>query len=220
MTAKHIGRFFGLVLIAVLIMALAVFISLIVPMPSGGAQTLPNAEQPPRHPKCKTVTARVYNKRVRLLRAITDSKRGTLTRKKQCKSRYKKLGIVVRKARANCKKKIRTTGASYYGYGDSGGIVGACGGHLLNPAYRNSFAILGTGNVASRCGQRFFFHRGGVTMSGIQADTGGGGGSAGGYPRTFDFWNPPNGGGLARGLGLTSAGLAAVQYSERNCWAR
>lgn len=224
MTAKHIGRFFGLVLIVVLIMALAVFISLVVPMPSGGAQTLLGAEQPPQHPKCKTVTAKVYNRRVRLLRTITDSKRGTLTRKKQCKSRYKKLGIAVRKARANCKKKIRTTGASYYGYGDSGGLRGACGTLLTTLRADYSFAILGTGNVRSRCGQTFYFHRNGVTRLGFQADTGGGGGNAGGYPRTFDFWNPPQGDGhrpgLARDLGLVSAGLGAVAYSQRNCWAR
>lgn len=168
--------------------------------------------------KCRRVSAHTYNKRLKKLDALT----GYRHRKKSrpvCIADYRALGRTVRKARRDCfKKYVHYTGSSFYGYGDSGGIVGSCGIHLLTARARNSFAILQSGDVASRCGQRFFFNRNGVTRSGIQADTGGGGGGVGGHARTFDFWNPPSGDGLARALGLTSSGLAVVAYSTRNCW--
>lgn len=187
--------------------------------------------------KCHTVTARTYNKRVRVLREITgDNTRGTLVKRKVCKhKRYAALLRTIKRERADCLRKTRrtnghdnagTTGASFYSYGDSGGLTGACGTFLPNPAADYSFAILSSGNVTSRCGQSFYFHRHGVTRWGFQADTGGGGGEADGLARTFDFWNAasnPTGKhrpGLAHDLKLTRDGLGRVQYSRNNCWAR
>jgi hypothetical protein len=210
-----IAHVLGYVLLALAALAAAIALSMMVPMPSAGGATekAPTPATGKPKPKCKTVTAKVYNKRIRLLRSVTDTKRGSLTHKKQCKSRYKKLGVIVRKARADCKKNIKTSGASYYDYGDSGGIIGSCGRNITTIGY--SFAILGTGDVASHCWQAFYFERNGNVIRAIQGDTGGGGGSAGGYPRTFDFY-----GGAATALGLRSAGLGAVNYSPHNCWAK
>jgi len=226
-----------------LLIALAALVA-IAAGPVSGSETPPLRAAADGHTsvkRCKTVTPHTYNKRVRLLREISgDNRRGTLTKRKRCKyGAYADLGRAVRKARADCLKKVNhpedhnrnkagTTGASFYSYGDSGGLTGACGTFLPNFSADYSFAILGTGDVRSVCGQRFYFHRHGVTRSGFQADTGGGGGYAGGYPRTFDFWNPNqecvNGRchrpGLARDLRLTSADLGSVQYSKHNCWAR
>lgn len=216
MLAKNIARFIGYTLIGLIALACAIFISLMVPMPSAGGETVtgPTAQtSKPKKPTCHHVTAATYNKRVRLLRSLTgDNKRGTLTKHRKCKyGAYAALGRVVRKARADCLKHVQTSGASYYDYGDSGGIIGACGRNITTIGY--SFAILGTGNVASHCWQAFYFERNGNVIRAIQGDTGGGGGSAGGYPRTFDFY-----GSAATALGLRSAGLGAVNFSTNNCW--
>lgn len=184
---------------------------------SFGAADPPGGSVPAAKP-CKTVTPKVWNRYVGKLDRLTGRRHHRATRK-VCKSKFRQLKRDIRQAKKDCLRRfVRTTGASYYGYNDSGGIVGACGLHLMTRRAQYSFAILGTGNVQSRCGQRFYFHRNGVTRSGIQADTGGGGGSAGGYPRTFDFWAHPSGHSLAHDLGLIGAGLGVVQYSTRNCW--
>lgn len=229
MTAKTIARSIGLALLIALAFAALLLVALVVPMPSDAAGPPPTGPTGSVKTECQKVKASKWNHLVRIERQLDGHSAHRTRSKPICTDQYKVFKRHVKKVRADCLRKVRRpdlfrsknagiTGASYYSYGDSGGIVGACGLHLLTPAATNSFAVLQTGNVPSRCGQRFYFHRNGVTRSGIQADTGYGGGSAGGYPRTFDFWNPPSGGGLARALGLTSDGLGAVSYSRRNCW--
>lgn len=208
----------ALICAAVILIAGLYVGALIVTTPARGDETQPDAA-PVRPLTCSHVRASKWNHLIRVERTLDGHSAHRLRNKPICVKDYKAFKRHVKQVRADCiHRHVKWSGASYYSYGDSGGIVGACGTHLLDASARYSFAILGTGNVRSRCGQHFFFKRNGVVRRGVQADTGGGGGSAGGYPRTFDFWNPPSGGGLARDLGLISAGLAAVQYSPVNCW--
>lgn len=174
-----------------------------------------------------TVAPAIYNRHVRKLNTLRGRHYGERHYRKRVNRRvdcdkYRTLKSYVKKARADCWRASKPTGASFYGYADSGGLTGACGHYLPNRSNDYSFAVLRSGNVTSDCGQVLWFTVGGEWYRGHQADTGDGGGSVGGYPRSLDFWNPPSGGGLAmeaRALGLTTAGLAVVRYSRMNCGA-
>lgn len=184
----------------------------------------------PHYQPC-TVKASVYNKYVRKLNAVKGKKvRRTVKRRMACR-KLRAVKTRLKAARVDCWEASKLTGASFYGYADSGGLTGACGDYLPNRSSDYSFAVLRSGNVRSDCGQVFWFTVGGKWHRGHQADTGDGGGSVyqdgRAYPRSLDFWNPTHGGGLARervarlgrALGLTTAGLAVVRYGKHNCGA-
>lgn len=158
---------------------------------------------------CKTVTAKVFNKRVRVLDKLTGKRHHKASRK-VCKSHYRKLGRKVRKARADCKRKARSTEASvFWPGGDSGGMIGSCGWHLGN--FKYGFAELGMGRYMGGvpCGATRYIHGPGGTVAAKKIDIGFGSGSVG---RGIDLWNAT---GPAVGIGN---GIGQVTYSVRNCW--
>lgn len=180
---------------------------------SFGASAPPGAEPSrPVAPACHTVTAKVFNRRVRILDKLTGKRHHKASRK-VCKSHYRKLGAKVRKARADCLRRARRTEASvYWPGGDSGGMTGSCGWYLGN--YRYGFAELGMGSYMGHlpCGTVVYVHGpNGRTVAAPKLDVGYGSGSSG---RAIDLWNRT---GPAVGIGN---GIGQVTYSTRNCWIR
>lgn len=173
-------------------------------MPSDAATESPPKDQQPTvrlERPCKTVTAHVFNKRVRVLDQITGRRHHKASRK-VCKSHYAKLGARVRKARAHCIRRSSSAIASVYGpgYGDSAST--ASGVRLTD-------ATVGVAHKSIAFFTRFYFHYRGRTMRAPVIDRG---------PyiagRTWDLTE-----GLRVGLGFP-IGVDAVVTSSRNCWAR
>lgn len=150
--------------------------------------------------KCPTVTAKVYNRYVRELDAITGKRHHRASRK-VCKSHFDKLKVKIRAARAACKRLANHAIASHYGRGD--GFLGgplACGGHLYA-------GQIGTAHKYLPCGTILYMKdRKGNGLKVRVIDRG---------PfvagRDFDLtsWT-------ADRIGI--GGVGSITYSRRNCW--
>ena len=186
---------------------------------SFGAEDQPNV--PPVQPvrPCKTVTAKVFNRRVRVLDKITGKRHHKASRK-VCKSHYRKLGKKIRKARADCLReaprgRTHTTQASVFWPGsDSGGMISACNVNLWNVHY--GFAELGSGRAMGGlpCGTIIYL-RGPTGVIAIRKiDTGCGNDSprCESPGRDIDLYD-------RTGLAVGVHGTARVRWSLHNCWA-
>lgn len=160
------------------------------------AQAAPVAQKP----ACKSVTAKTFNKRVRVLDQITGKRHHRASRK-VCKSHFRKLLKKIRAARTTCKARARIGIASVYGPEFGDGTQTASGARLTSET-------IGVAHKTLPFWNRFYFYFRGRVVRAPVVDRG---------PfiagRDWDLT-----GALMRALKFPF-GVAAVTTSKTNCWA-